>query len=173
MLLWVHINNRRVLLIDFGNKTTIGHSSMSSTWKTGSTAKEYTRNTKTSYKPEKSVTSAPPLGKTLSCSTAALSKPHYYYLFWQFCSLGSLCFSCIVAFVCTLTIVGPKGYSSVCRRRQEGKILRVPSALNNFVLVLPYNHQRKLLCQVPCGRGTEIITHFMNPYPSPWVEGLF
>lgn len=118
------------------------------------------------------MTGAPPLDKTLSCSTAALSKPHYYYLFWQFCSLGSLCFSCIVAFVCTLTIVGPKCYSSVCRRWQEGKILCVPPALNNFVLVLPYHHQRKLLCQVPCGEEKKslLISQIHIPALGWWVS---
>lgn len=49
---------------------------------------------------------------------------------------------------CTLSTVSPEGYSSVCRGRQEGQILGVPSALNHFILVLPHYHDGKLFSEV-------------------------
>lgn len=49
----------------------------------------------------------------------------------------------------------------------------MPSALNNFVLVLSHHHKRKLLREVPYGRGTEIISHFMNPSSVFWGRVFF
>lgn len=161
----VHIDNRRVLLIDFGNKTTIGHSSMSSHGR----LKALQKNIQKTPRPprnQKNLWQAPLLSVRHSLAQLLLSQCLIIITwFLQFCSLRSLCFSCIGC-LCTLTIVGPKGYSSVCRGWQEGKILRMPPALNNFVLVLSYHHQRKLLREVSCSRGTSIISHVMNLYPT-------
>lgn len=120
------------------------------------------------------MTSAPPLAETLCCPAAALAMANHHYFAptvrqSQVCALAAW-----VAFVCALAIVSPKGHSSVCRRRQEGKILRVPSALNHFVFVLSHHHQRKLLREVPCGRGTEIIRNHSGIYiPALWGFGWF
>lgn len=63
--------------------------------------------------------------------------------------LGLCAFTAQTDMGCTLPVVRPEGNSSVCRGRQEGKILGVPPALNHFVLVLPYHHNRKLLGKIP------------------------
>lgn len=170
MLLWVHINNIRVLLIDFGNKTTISHSSMSSHGRLKALQKNILK-TPRPPRNHKNLRWVPLLLVRHSPVQLLLSQCLMIItLFLQFCSLRSLCFSCIGHLVCTLAIVGPKHYSSVCRRGQEGKILCVPPTLNNFVLVLSYHHERKLLREVPYGRGTEIISHFTDLYPSSFFS---
>ena len=154
MLLWVHIDNVRVLLLDSGNKTTTGHSSVSSHGRLKALQKNILK-TPRPPRNQKNLWQVPLLLARHSSAQLLLSPCLITItLFLQFCSLRSLCFSCIGCLFCTLAVVGPKGDSSVCRRWQEGKILCVPPALNNFVLVLSYHHKRQLLREVPYGRGT-------------------